>query len=406
MVIKTNILTLKNKNELIYKKDVFLVIKAGVITNILDTYKNHYLDFSHQLALPGFIDTHTHIAQHDIMGKYKPDLLDWLNCYTFPEESKFNHSDYAKSICSRFYLNALSHGTTCVTAYMTIHKEACNIAFETAKKMGVRAFIGKVMMDCNCPDFLEENTEQSLEESIELYHKWHQNTPLLSYIFSPRFAPVCSLELMQKTGRFIQDHEAYLQTHLSENSNEINWIKSLYPQFKSYTDIYYQTGLMGKKSIFGHSIHLTADEIALFKKTESKIAHCPDSNFYLRSGEFDLFGIDQEQIDFALASDIGAGTSLSMPYHAKIAIYRQTKLSLDPLKAFYLMTLGGAKVLNMQDKIGSIEAGKDADMVFYKNMINDDKPEEIISKIIFTDQSSNIEKVMIHGSIVYQQGVM
>ncbi len=404
MVIKTNILSFNSAKKLVFQKNVFLIINDGIINGIISDYEGDFTDYSAYVVLPGFIDTHVHIAQYKIMGMQEPHLLDWLNKYTFPEEKRFENPEYADQISQLFFQEVLRQGTTCISAYVTIHKEACDIVFQNAEKSGIRALIGKVMMDCNCPEYLCENTWNSLEDSIRLYEKWHNHSPLLDYIFSPRFAPVCSLELMTKIGRFAQDNNAYIQTHLSENTGEVEWIRSLYPQYHSYTDIYYKCGLMGPKSIFGHCVHLTDNEISLFKETHSRMAYCADSNFYLRSGEFDLERMESEGINFALASDIGAGTSLSMPYHGKIAIYRQTKALLDPLKAFYLMTLGGAEVLSMQNKIGSIESGKESDMVFYHlDDLQEMTPEQIISKIIFTDQSDKIRLVMIHGETVYER---
>lgn len=404
MIYKTNILTMTQNQELIFEKDVYLEIENGLIKNIMKEFLGVFKDMSHCFVTPGFIDTHTHIVQHRIRGFYRPHLIDWLNDFTFKEEAKFESSAYAQQVTHDFFQEALSKGSTCIVGYMSIHNEACDIAFKNAAKTGIRAIIGKVMMDQNCPDFLKEDTDQSLSESIELYHKWNDYDNRLNYIFSPRFAPTCSKKMMLSVGQFINDHQAYMQTHLSENRNEIEWIEQLYPEFKSYTDIYYQTGLMTPKSIFGHCIHLAEDEMNLFNKTQSKIAYCPDSNFYLKSGEFNAKDCSEHNVPFAVASDIGAGTSLYMPYHAKMSIFRQSHYPLTPKDAFYAITLGAAKILGFDHKIGSIEVGKEADIVFFENpyqYIN--SAEEYLSKLVFTSMEANIKEVLVKGKLVYSR---
>lgn len=405
MIYRTNILTMNSQNDLILDKDVFLEIENGLIKSITKEHNGIYKDLLHCFVTPGFIDTHTHIVQHRIRGFYRPHLIDWLNDFTFKEEAKFENPSYAHQITQDFFHEALSKGSTCIVGYMSIHKEACEIAFENADQIGIRAIIGKVMMDQNCPDFLKEDTDQSLKESIELYEKWNNTNDCLNYIFSPRFAPTCSKKMMESVGQFIQDHNAFMQTHLSENRNEIEWIEQLYPEFKSYTDIYYQTGLMTPKSIFGHCIHLSDQELQLFEKTQSKIAYCPDSNFYLKSGEFNAQECNKHHVPFAIASDIGAGSSLYMPYHAKMSIFRQSHYPFSPKDAFNSITLNAAKILGFDHKIGSIEVGKEADLVIFENPYNYiNTADEYVSKLVFTSMEDQIRQVMIKGKVVYNKG--
>ncbi len=405
MIYRTNILTMNSQNDLILDKDVFLEIENGLIKSITKEHNGIYKDLLHCFVTPGFIDTHTHIVQHRIRGFYRPHLIDWLNDFTFKEEAKFENPSYAHQITQDFFHEAISKGSTCIVGYMSIHKEACEIAFENADQIGIRALIGKVMMDQNCPDFLKEDTDQSLKESIELYEKWNNTNDCLNYIFSPRFAPTCSKKMMEYVGQFIQDHNAFMQTHLSENRNEIEWIEQLYPEFKSYTDIYYQTGLMTHKSIFGHCIHLSDQELQLFEKTQSKIAYCPDSNFYLKSGEFNAQECNKHHVPFAIASDIGAGSSLYMPYHAKMSIFRQSHYPFSPKDAFNSITLNAAKILGFDHKIGSIEVGKEADLVIFENPYNYiNTADEYVSKLVFTSMEDQIRQVMIKGKVVYKKG--
>lgn len=403
MILKTNILTVDKNKQAYYLPDHYIRICDGLISEISNNCLENYIDYTDFIICPGYIDTHVHIAQYNIRGRYRPHLLDWLNEFTFNEEKKFIDPDYADQVSRQFFSETISKGTTTISAYMTIHPDACDIAFKNAEKAGIRAFIGKVMMDQNSPDFLTENPQKSILDSIDLYEKWNNKSSLLNYIFTPRFAPTCSWELMKELGSFITKHEAYLQTHLSENLNEIAWVNQIYPHCETYTDVYYETGLMTPKSIFGHSIHLSEKEISLFKETTAKIAHCPDSNFFLKSGAFPMEQLIQENIDFALASDVAAGTTLSMPYHMKMAIYRQDHFTLSPVEAFYYATLGGAKVLSIDSITGSIEYGKSADLIFYKKEdIMQGRAEDMIADLVFTGQDKNIHKVMIHGNFVKQ----
>ncbi len=402
-IIKTNILNpiSPEKSELL--KDIFIFIEKSKIISISKEIKNiDFEDYSDCVCIPGLIDTHVHLSQFNVIGKHSTNLLDWLNEYIFAEEFKSKNDDYAGKVAEEFFTTSIKSGTTTSVIYTAPFKKACDIAFEIAGEFGVRAIIGKTMMDCNSPDFLQEDTQISFDESVQLFEKWNKATPLLEYIFSPRFAPVCSSKLMKKIGDFAQKNNAFIQTHLSENKDEIKWVKELFPNCKIYTEVYEKHNILGPKTILGHAIHLSDSELKMIKDAKSKIAHCPDSNFFLKSGAFPFEKIKNSNIDFALASDVAAGTSLSMFKMMKMCIYRQDNYAVSPEEAFYYATLGGAKVLGKKDEIGSIEVGKEADLVFMEiPNIKEKEKTELVSELVYLGNKKEVKSVIVAGNKVY-----
>jgi len=296
----------------------------------------------------------------------------------------------------------VSKGTTTSVIYTAPFKQSCEIAFEVAEKLGVRAIIGMTMMDDNSPDFLSQNTQKSFEDSVSLYKKWNNKTDLLEYVFTPRFALTCSAELMKLTGDFAKENNAFIQTHLSENHDEIKRALELFPECKSYTEIYKKMNLLGPKTILGHVIHVDDEEIEILKETNSKIAHCPDSNFFLKSGMFQWEKLRKAELEFSLASDVAGGTSLSLLNVMKMACYRQENYLVPPQEAFYYATLGGAKVLGKEGVIGSVDIGKDADLVFLKlTNFEEYDSTELLSKMIYTPEDVEIVETMVQGRKVF-----
>ncbi|MCK4311529.1 MAG: amidohydrolase family protein, partial [Candidatus Cloacimonetes bacterium] len=278
LIIKTNILNPISSDKVEFLPDTFISISNKKIASISKTIENQdFTDYSDSVCIPGLIDTHVHLSQYYVRGKHNSNLFDWLDNCTFPEELKSKDPEYARKVAQDFFTALKKAGTTTSVIYTSPFKEACNIAFETAEEMGVRAIIGKTMMDTNSPEYLLEDTETSFLESVELFEKWNKKTELLEYVFSPRFAPVCSSQLMKMIGEFAQKKKAYIQTHLSENQDEIKLVKKLFPKYKNYTEIYEKLGILGPKTLLGHGIHLDNEELEIIKKTKSKIIHCPDS---------------------------------------------------------------------------------------------------------------------------------
>ena len=394
--IKTNILNPVFETEIELKKNRIITIQNGKIFGISDS-GDFDLDKSDEICLPGLIDLHVHLSQINAKGKHAPHLLTWLTKHIFKEEEKSKDSDYARKIANDFFNLSIKQGTTTSVIYVAPNKRACDIAFETAEYLGVRAFIGKTMMDVNSPENLKENSETTFEESVELFNKWDKKTPLLRYIFTPRFAPVCSSDLMRKIGNFARKNNAFIQSHLSENKDEINWVKELFPDSKNYTQVYETHRLLSSKSIMGHGIHLNNDEIRTLKKHNAVIAHCPDSNFFLKSGVFPWQKLKESGVRFGLASDVGAGTSLSMFHIMKMAIFRQDDYAIDPKEVFYRSTIGNAKILELEDKIGSVTIGKDADFIFVKQNNLEQNKDEMISEIVYRGSENIVTSVFVAG---------
>jgi guanine deaminase len=399
--IKTNILNPESSKKYSYQQNATIIFDKKII-EISNYHQENTLDYSDYICIPGFIDTHAHISQFNIRGKHSSNLLDWLTDYVFKEEYRSSEESYASTISRNFFLDAASKGTTCLSLYTAPYRQACETAFKIAMELGFRAFIGKTQMDVNCPDFLQEDTEQSMQESIDLFEKWNDHSDMLNYIFTPRFAPVCSSELMKEIGKFVQNNNAYLQTHLSENKKEIQWVRSLFPEFKNYTDVYQKHNLLGPKTLLGHCIHLDDSELKMIKDSDSKITHCPDSNFFLKSGVFPLERINQFKIQFALASDVGAGTSLSMMNVMRMFNYRHHNYVVSPQESLYHATLAGAEIMGISGKTGSIVEGKEADLVFLKIKDLKMKTEnDILSDLLYMGEEIQVIETIIAGKTVY-----
>lgn len=397
--ILTNIINPISSEEILFLPEQVISITDSIISAI--TPKQDFtgkIDENRQneYALPGFIDLHTHLSQYRIRGLFEPALLPWLHKYVFPEEARSQDNFYAEKLSREFFSALLRGGTTTAIIYTAPFFNACNIAFEIAELIGIRAFIGMTLMDMNCPDSLKQDGFKALEESILLYEKWHLKNPKLEYIFTPRFAPTCSKELMSGVGKFAQEHNAWIQTHLSENKDELRLVKDIFG-LSSYAEVYEQSGLLTEQSLLAHCIHLQDNELPILSANKCKIAHCPDSNFFLKSGEFPLAKIEEAEIEYGLGSDVGAGTTLNMLFHAKMMNYRQSHYPVFPAKALYHITLGNAKLLGMDSQIGSLETGKEADIVFLRPKENDFPIADVPSHIVFCPDAWQVSKTMVAG---------
>ena len=360
-----------------YESDGLIIIEDGMIIaagsyeslrgQVADADIAHY---PNSLILPGFIDTHVHYPQTQMIGAYGAQLIDWLNEYTFVSEQQFADPAHARAV-SRIFLNeCLRAGTTTALVYCTVHPESVEAFFDTALEYDMRMIAGKVLMDRNAPTALTDTAQKGYDDSLALMNKWHGKNRLL-YAVTPRFAPTSTPAQLEAASALWKQHPgAYIQTHLSENRAELEWVGKLFPQHKDYFDVYEQYGLAGPRAVFGHSIHLSEREWLRLAETDSSVAHCPTSNGFLGSGLFDFQRAKQPQppakpVRTGLASDVGAGTSLSMLQTMGQA-YKIGQLggySLSAAKAFYLATRGAAHALHLEDKIGSIEPGMEADLL-------------------------------------------
>lgn len=323
------------------------------------------IDYGTRLILPGFIDTHLHYPQTDIIGSFGKQLLDWLETYTFPREGKFGDALYAADTADFFLEELLRNGTTTAQVMPTIHKQATTTFFQKALAKNLRMICGKVLMDRNAPAYLQDTPEQGYEDSLELIQQWH-NKGRLSYAVTPRFAITSSAEQLEKAGALLETAPGlYLHTHLAENKAEVDWVSRLFPWSASYLDVYDRFGLITSRSTFAHSIYLPEESYETLAGKQAAVSFCPTSNLFIGSGLFNLERTCSSHIKIGIGTDIGGGTTFSILKTLGEA-YKVLQLqgqTLSPLKAFYLATLGGAEALDQQDKIGNFQAGKEADFV-------------------------------------------
>ena len=356
-----------------YVEDGLLITEQGKVT-WFGTWQEgqaritNEMEFAHypdQLIVPGFIDTHIHFPQTEMVGAYGEQLLEWLNTYTFPTEMQFKDKNYADEIAHFFVNELLKNGTTTALVFCTVHPQSVDALFEAAERHQMRLIAGKVMMDRHAPEDLCDTAETAYTESKALIEKWHAKGRNL-YAITPRFAPTSTPEQLEKAGQLKAEYpDVYVHTHLSENKNEIAWVKELFPEHKGYLDVYHHYGLTGSQSVFAHCVHLEDAEWDCMHNTDSAIAFCPTSNLFLGSGLFPLKKTWEKNVKVGLGTDIGAGTSFSQLQTLNEA-YKVQQLQGDKLSAFeslYHATLGGAKALNLDDKLGNFNLGKEADFV-------------------------------------------
>ncbi len=339
----------------------FAVVRtqAGGVVEIAD-HRPH-------LILPGFIDAHVHFPQMQVIASYGAELLDWLNDYTFPEESKFADAQHGRRVARLFLDEAVRQGTTTVAAYCSVHKASAEAFFEESHARNMLNIAGKVMMDRNAPEALRDTPQTGYDDTKALIAEWHGRGRQL-YAITPRFAITSTPEQMEMAGALTAEHpDCHVQTHLSENHAEIRWAEELYPQAKDYTDIYARYGLLGGNSLFGHCIHLSEREADAMSESGSVAVFCPTSNLFLGSGLFDYHRYRRrgKPLRVASATDVGGGTNYSM-LRTMDEAYKVVALQgekLNPLQSFWQLTRGNAEALSIADRAGTLEPGTDADIV-------------------------------------------
>jgi guanine deaminase len=323
------------------------------------------IDCSDKLILPGFVDTHTHSAQTEIIASHGEQLTTWLEKYAWPAEARHADPAVAAAGAGFFCDQLLRHGTTTAMAFTTVHPASTDALFEAARARGMRMIAGKVLMDRNCPEFLRDTPAEGDAQSRALIEKWH-GRERLAYAVTPRFAPTSSDEQMRQAGRlFTEVPGLYLQTHLAEQRTEVAWAMWLYPGARSYLDIYERFGQLGPRSVFAHCIWLNDEDRLRMEARGAAVSFCPTSNLFLGSGLFDLGRARDFGLRVGLGSDVGAGTSFSMLQILNEA-YKALQLTgqiLTPEAGFYLATLGGARALYLDAFIGNFLPGREADFV-------------------------------------------
>jgi guanine deaminase len=357
-----------------YDTDGAIVVEGGRIAEtgpasaMLAKYPGITVDhYPQDLIMAGFVDCHVHYPQCEVMASFGEQLLEWLNRYTFPAEQKFADPDYARATAEHFLDECLRNGTTSASVYCTVHPESVDAFFASAETRGMRMAGGKMMMDRNAPQPLLDTAETGYDQSKALMARW-QGRGRLTYVISPRFAPTSTPAQLEAAGTLWREHpDALAQTHLSENHDEIAWVRSLFPEQPDYFAVYERFGLAGPGANFGHAIHLSPRERDAFRASRSGISHCPTSNLFLGSGLFDMKGLREgsDAIPIGMATDIGGGSSMSMfaTMKGSYEICRLAGYSLHPAKAYYLATAGSARVMRLDDRIGNIEPGYEADFI-------------------------------------------
>jgi guanine deaminase len=322
-------------------------------------------DYGNHLISAGFVDAHAHFPQTAIIASWGKRLIDWLNAYTFPEEMRFADPAYAAEVANRYLTLTAAHGTTSVCTYCTIHPASVDAIFTAAQTRGQRIWAGKTCMDRNAPDGLRDTAQSGYDDSAALLSKWH-GADRLSYAITPRFSPTSTPDQLSAMGALWAQHPGCLmQTHLSEQTDEIAWAKSLFPSARDYLDTYEQHGLLGKGGLYGHSIWLEDREKDRLREVDASLIHCPTSNTFIGSGLFDMGGLKAAGHRVGLATDTGGGSSFSM-LRTMASAYEVGQLRgrpLHPAELWWLATAGSAHSLHADHLIGNIAPGMEADLV-------------------------------------------
>ena len=366
-----------------YFEDGLLITEGGRISAVGEAsrlvkkvQKEEIFDYRGKLLLPGFIDTHTHYPQTEIIASYGEQLLEWLETYTFPTEAKFIDKKYAIGIADLFLDELIKNGTTTALVFPTVHSQSVDAFFEAAEKKNLRMIAGKVLMDRNAPENLTDTADSAYFDSKELIERWHDRGRL-KYAVTPRFAPTSSEAQLKAAQALLKENpKVYFHTHLSENLDEVRWVKELFPSCRNYLDCYDQLGLLKERSIFAHCIHLEDSEWLRLKETGSNISHCPTSNLFLGSGLFNLKRATTAGVKIGLGTDVGAGNTFSL-LKVMADAYKVQQLNqnlFSAFKALYLATLGGARCLSLDTHLGNFLPGKEADFI-----VIDKKPTDFLA---------------------------
>ena len=360
-----------------------------------------------KLIIPGMIDCHVHYSQVDIIASYGEQLLDWLNRYAYPVEQKFADAAHAAEVADFFVDELLRNGTTTALVFATVHPQSVDAIFDKALKRNMRLLAGKVLMDKNCPEELRDDSRSGYTDSLALINKWH-GKGRLSYAITPRFAVTSSEDQLAEAGRLASEYpDVYVHTHLAEDDDEVELIAKQFPWSASYLDVYEHFGLVRERSVFAHCLHLDDRDRKTLSEHGGAIAFCPTSNLFLGSGLFDLRSANDKGIRVGLGTDVGGGTSLNVLRTASEA-YKVLHLqgqALPPFDALYLATLGAARALYLEDKIGNFEPGKEADFVVLDSRAtsitsrrlsrSDDVAEKLFALIMLGDDRSVVASYLM-----------
>lgn len=389
---------------------------SGVILSVSDGDKGPVdFDFGSSYLMPGFIDCHSHFPQLDMIGAYAGELLGWLREHTFPHEMRLAKSseaakETARAFCRQIYRNGIS---TAVVFASSCSKTSDQL-FEAFYQSGGRLISGKISMDQNAPVEMLSSLGEDLQSSTDLIQKWHGRDDRIFYALTPRFAPSCSSESMRQLSELKSKFEGlYTQTHVSENVDEVAWVKSLFPQSGDYLGVYEDHGLLDERTLLAHGIYLSNSELRRIAQSRSVIVHCPSSNLFLGSGLLPYQEALGEGVSITLGSDIGAGTDFSMwqTMSEAIKISKLRARQVDPEQLFYDATLGAAHSISLGSNIGSIEPGKQADIqvidpsrkeLLERRLRYCEDEKQLLSAFMFLCDDRNLKHLFIKGRSVYQ----
>ncbi|AFS77109.1 guanine deaminase GuaD [Gottschalkia acidurici 9a] len=411
---KGNIIFTKALSEFTILEGGYIIVEndkvKGTFKSLPDDYKSvEVTDYGDKLIIPGFVDTHLHAPQFPNRGLgLDKELLPWLETYTFPEESKFSDVDYAKRVYSRLVHELWRVGTTRSVVFGTIHKDSTKALMDLFIEAGLGAFVGKVNMDRNSPDYLIEDTEQSLKDTEEILKEYSDKCPIVKPIITPRFVPTCTPELMKGLGELAKKYNAPIQSHLSENRGEVEWVKELHPDQPNYSKVYDAYGLFGDQpTVMAHCVHNNDDEIKLMAKNGVYVAHSPDSNYNLSSGIAPIRKYLDNGVNVGLASDISGGHTISIPECITTAVQgskarwvylEEGYNSLSTSEAFYIATKGGGSFLG---KVGSFEEGYEFDALIIDDSsladVNERSLSERIERFLYIGDDRNIVDRYVAG---------
>ncbi|OYT58779.1 guanine deaminase [Euryarchaeota archaeon ex4484_178] len=377
---------------------VYLIVKEGRVWRISkDRPEGKVINYEDFIIVPGFVDVHTHLAQIDVRARWEPNLLRWLERYIFPTEMRFQDESYAKEKAEEFFKELLRNGTTAAAVYSSPYRKATDIAFEIASHSGLWIIMGQVLMDLNAPSELLTSAEVAEKDIKYLSSKWHGCCGRIFYAVTPRFAVSCSMEMMKRISKIASARKLYIQTHLAEQEDEVEKVQEMYNEYGRYTEVYFHASLLTSRTIVAHAIYLADEDVNILKETDTAIAHCPSSNFFLHSGKMDIFRLKSAKIRIGFGSDIAAGPYFSMLEVARDASYTN---KISPVESFYYITLGGAKALGISEHTGSLEIGKYADFVVIdiSSLTDlDATKEEILSSLIYRGDDRNIMATYVGG---------
>ena len=417
LILKGNILYTPDPSTFVSIQQGYIIAVDGVVVHCGESIPTVYaeydvVDYGDNLIIPGFVDTHAHAPQYCNRGLgMDKDLLPWLETYTFPEEAKFSDPDYARLVYGAFVHDLWRNGTTRSILFGTIHKDSTLVLMELLQKAGLSAYVGKVNMDRNSPEFLIEETKQSLLDTKAWLDGAAQFDPLVKPIITPRFVPSCTSELMTGLAKLAKEYNVPVQSHLSENHGEIDWVASLHPESSNYTDVYYEHHLMGTvPTVMAHCIHLSDVEMDRMAETQTMVSHCPYSNVNLSSGIAPIRKLFERNIPIGLGSDISGGHIVSMAkvLTEAIGLSKMKWAEVDPnyapltlSEAFYMATKGGGQFFG---HVGSFENGCELDALIIDDTSlfdpNERSLEERLERWLYVGDDRHIIERYVVGRVV------